>query len=166
MKGPAGFDIPNRHARIYGTGTNILLWTPLPTIAQAATTMILYPSRVQNRSILLRAIPNLTQNAILVALESILGTKFTTTAVDVALMNKNARIALERGETAKAMKTMPFSTQYYEGDSGNEWGDLAENALVGVEEMGVEEAVRLAIETYGLETPVVEGMYRMDPCEV
>jgi len=164
MKGPAGFDIPNRDARIYGTGNNPLCWTPLTTIAQALTTMLLHPTRALNRSILISPIRNLTQNILLTTLESILDTKFTTTNVDVALMNKNALIALEKGEVVKAMKGLTISNQFFEDeDGGVNFFDKAENELVGVQDVGVEEAVRMAIELYGLETPVTEGMYKVDP---
>lgn len=166
MKGPAGFDVAHRQARIYGTGNNPLSWAPLPTIAQAATNMLLNPSRILNRAIYINPIPNLTQNHILAALESVTGENFTTTHVDVALINRNSRIALERGEVAKAMRGLIISTQFYEDDSGNDLSALAENATVGVKEMSVEQAVKDAIEAYGENTPIVEGMYRVDPCEV
>lgn len=167
MRGPAGFDIPNRQARIYGTGDVLLRWTPLLNIAQAATNMLLNPTPIQNRSIFISPIPGLTQNKLLAALEATIGTKFTTTNIDVALINKNARIALERGEPGKAMKGFAVSNQFYEeeGEASNS-ADEVQNELVGVKEMGIDEAVQLAIETYGLETPVVEGMYRVEPCEV
>jgi hypothetical protein len=166
MKGPAGFDIPHRQARIYGTGNNPLFWTPLPSIALAATNMLLNPGPILNRPIFIAPIPNLTQNKILGALETVLGEKFTTTPVDVALVNRNARIALERGEIPKAMRGLTISTQFYEGDYGGGLGALAENETVGVGEISVEKAVREAIERYGEDTQVVEGMYKVDPCEV
>jgi hypothetical protein len=166
MKGPAGFDIPNRHARIYGTGNNPLFWTPLPTMAHAAINMLLNPDPILNRVIYISPIPNLTQNALLAALENVLDTKFTVTNVDVALMNKNSRIVLERGEIAKAMKGLTISNQFYEEDSGNDFLEPVENELVGVEEMSIETAVREAIQTYGENHPIVEPMYKVDPCEV
>jgi hypothetical protein len=167
MLGPGGFNIPNRSARIYGTGANPLPWTPVPTVAVALCNMLLHPDRVLDRSITVCPIPGLTQNALLATLESMLDTKFTITKVDVALMNKNARILLERGEAGKAMKGLNFSNQFYEGDCGH--ADVmhqAENALVGVKEMSIEEAVKMAIETYGLNKPVVDGMHIVDPPEI
>jgi hypothetical protein len=166
MKGPAGFDIPNRHARIYGTGNNTLCWTPLPTIAHAAVNMLLHPDTILNRAIYICPLPGLTQNRILAAVETVLNTKFTIDNIDVALINKNARIALERGEMSKAMRGLTISNQFYEEDSGNDFTELVENSLVGVEEMSVEDAVRDALQTYGENHKIVEGMYRVDPCEV
>ena len=166
MKGPAGFDIRNRRARIYGTGNNPLLWTPLPTMGLAAANMLRNPNPISNRPIHICPVPNLSQNILLNTLESILNTKFTVESVDVQKINKNALIALERGELAKAMKGLAMSNQFYEGDSGTDFGHLVENEIVGVQVMGVEDAVRRAIATYGEDSPIVEGMFNVEPCEV
>ncbi|KAF2681726.1 NAD(P)-binding protein [Lentithecium fluviatile CBS 122367] len=166
MKGPAGFDIHNRSARIYGTGNNPLFWTPLPTIAHAAVNMLLHPGPILNRAIYISSIPGLTQNTILDTLETVLNSKFTITNVDVAQINRNAKIALERGEIGKAMKGLTISNQFYEGDCENDFTGLIENDLVGVKQASIEEAVNDAIQRYGENTPVVDGMYKVDPCEV
>jgi len=168
MKGPAGIDFPNRQARIYGTGDNPLCWTPLPTIAKAAVNMLRNPSAVANRGIYICPFPKgtLTQNKILAAVESALSTKFAVTPVDIATINKNARVALGRGEVSKAAKGLAISNQFYEDDTGNRLEGLTENELVGVEEMTVEQAVQQAVERYGQDTPVVEAMYRVHPCEI
>lgn len=168
MKGPAGFDIKNREARIYGTGENLLFWTPLPTIGLATANMLLNPDKVLNHAVHICpfATGTLTQNILLKTLETVLDTKFTVTHVDVAKINKNAKIALERGEVATAMRGLAMSNQFYEEDSGNNLEGLTENELVGVKEMSVEEAVRDAIKQYGEDSAIVERMYRVDPCEV
>ncbi|KAF1957847.1 NAD(P)-binding protein [Byssothecium circinans] len=166
MKGPAGIDIPNRQARIYGTGDNLVYWTPLSTMAKTMTTMLLNPEPVLNRAIYICPLLHTTQNKILATVEKVLDTKFTVTNVDVAKINKHARIALERGETAKAMKGLTVSTQFYEGDSGNDLSGLVENELVGVEQLDLEDAVRQAMERWGMDTPVVQGLYMVDACEI
>lgn len=166
MKGPAGFDIPNKQVRIYGTGENPLFWTPLGTIASTAATMLLNPSMCLNRAIHIKPIPDLTQNTLLAAVEKVLSIKLSVTHVDVAKMNRNARIALERGEILKAMKGLTVSNQFYEEDSGNDVSALIENEKFGVEILSVEDAVRDAVEKWGTEGPVVESMFRVDPCEV
>ena len=166
MKGPAGVDVPNKRARIYGTGNNILCWTPLPTIALAAANMLRNPSAILNRPIYINTVPELTQNILLSTMESVLGIKFTVEHVDVEKINKNARIALERGEEMKAMKGLTISNQFFEGDSGNDFRALVENETVGVEEVSVEDAVKQAIEIYGTEGPIVEGMYSVEACEI
>lgn len=168
MKGPAGFDISKKLARIYGTGHNNLCWTPLPTIALAAANMLRNPSPITNRPIYICPFPQgkLTQNIILSTLETVLGAKFEVEKVDVATINRNARIALERGEVGKAMKGLTVSNQFYEEDSGNDFSELVENEVVGVEETTVEEEIRLAIARYGEDSRVVEGMFRVEACEV
>jgi hypothetical protein len=166
MKGPAGFDIANRHARIYGTGENPLFWTPLPTMALAAANMLRNPEQIRNRPIYICPFQQLTQNLILNTLQSVLGTKFTIENIDVEKINKNARIALERGEASKAMKGLIVGNQFYEGDSGNDLSHLVENELVGIEMMSIEDAVRNAIARYGEDSKVVEGMFRVEACEV
>ncbi|KAF1995990.1 NAD(P)-binding protein [Amniculicola lignicola CBS 123094] len=163
MKGPAGFSIPTKEARIYGTGANPLCWTPLPTMAFAAANMLRNPYSVANRPIYICPLPGLTQNSILAALEKVLETEFTVQVIDVKKINENARDALEKGEIAKAMRGLTISNQFYEGDSGNDFRSLVENETVGVVNVSLEEAVRQAVEKYGLETPVVESLFRVDP---
>jgi hypothetical protein len=165
-KGVAGFDIANRHARIYGTGNNPLCWTPLPTMGLAAANMLRNPDSVKNRPIYISPFHKLSQNIILGTLEKVLGTKFTIENVDIAKINTNARIALERGEVAKAMKGLAVSNQFYEEDSGNDFRELVENDTVGVDTMSVEDAVRDTIARYGEDCKVVEGMFRVEPCEI
>lgn len=168
MKGPAGFDISNRLARIYGTGENNLCWTPLPTIALAAANMLRNPAPVINRPIYICPFPRgqLTQNILLNNLETVLDTKFDVQHIDVAKINRNAKIALERGEGAKAMKGLNISNQFYEADSGNDFSDLVENEVVGVQATTVEEEVRAAIARYGEDSKVVEGMFKVEACEI
>jgi hypothetical protein len=169
-KGPGGFDLANRRARIYGigddAGNNPLFWTPLPTIALAAANMLRNPEPVRNRPIYICSIPHLTQNVILAALEGIFKTKFAVEYVDVKKINENARIALERGEEIKAMKGLAVSNQFYAGDCGNDFSHLVENETVGVEMTSVEDAIRDTIKRYGEDCKVVESMFIVEPCEV
>jgi hypothetical protein len=166
MRGPAGFDIANRVARIYGTGNNPLHWTPLPTIALAAGNMLRNPEPIINRSILICPFAQLTQNMILDTLEDVLGTKFTVENVDIEKINKHAVIALERGEVSKARKGMTVGHQFYEGNGVNESSNRIENKTVGVEMTTLEDAVRYAIEHYGEDCKAVEGMFRIEACEI
>jgi hypothetical protein len=166
MKGPAGFDIKNRRARIYGTGDNPLCWAPLPSISLSAASMLRNPDAVLNRPIYICPVMNCTQNILLSTLETVLNTKFTVEHVDIAKINKHARIALDRGEASKAMKGLALSNQFYEEDSGNDFRHLAENELVGVKTVSVEDAVRDAIKQYGKDCPIVEGMFNVEACEI
>jgi hypothetical protein len=168
MRGPAGFDVANRHACIYGTGNNPLLWTPLSTIALAAANMLRNPEPITNRPIYISPFSKgqLTQNRLLEALESVVGAKFTREVVNIKKINEHAKIALERGEAGKAMKGFAVSNQFYEEDSGNDFSHLVENESVGVESMQVEDAVKAAIAIYGEDCPVVESFFRVEPCEI
>lgn len=168
MKGPAGFDVANRKARIYGTGNNSLFWTPLPVIAQAAVSMLEAPTTVANRSIYVCPFVKgeLTQRVLLTTLEKVLDATFSVEEVDVAKINKNARTALERGEAGRAMKGLAVSNQFFEDDSGNDFSQLVTNDLVGVKMIGVEDAVRDAVAMWGQDSPVVEGMFRVEACEI
>lgn len=166
MKGPGGIDVKNRRVRTYGTGNNPIFWTPLPTMAVAAANMLRNPEYVANRPIYICPFEKLSQNLILSTLESVLDTKFEVEFVDVKKINENARLALAKGEATKAMKGLAVSNQFYDGDSGNDFSHLVENDTVGVTMMTVEEAVRDAIARYGVNTDVVEGMFKVEPCEV
>lgn len=165
-KGVAGIDIANRRARIYGTGNHLMYWTPLPTMALAAANMLRNPDPIANRPIYICPFHKLSQNMLLATVEDVLETKFTIEHVDVEKINKHSRIALERGEAAKAMKGFAVSNQFYEGDSGNDFHDLVENEVVGVEMMSVEDAVRDVIKRYGKDVKVVESMYNVEACEI
>lgn len=166
MKGPAGIDVPGRRARIYGTGNNPLYWTPLPTIGLAAANMLRNPDPILNRPIYINSVPNLTQNVLLAAVESAIGQKFSVEHVDLEKINRNARIALERGEIGKAMKGLTVSNQFFEGDSGNDLSGLVENESVGVECVTVEDAVRQAVGIWDMKGPIVEGMFMVEACEI
>ncbi|KAE8837922.1 hypothetical protein PTNB73_04070 [Pyrenophora teres f. teres] len=178
-KGPAGFSIPTKEARIYGTGNNPLYWTPLPTIALAAANMLRNPQPILNRPIyvypFINAEPKPTQNALLHALESVVDAKFTVEHIDVAKIDRNAMIILGRekegqvvagGQRGNALKGLNISNQFYEAVRANDFTQLVENETVGVQDMTVEEAVRDAVERYGRDCKVVEGMFRVDACVV
>ncbi|XPS68828.1 hypothetical protein M3J09_001109 [Ascochyta lentis] len=168
MKGPAGFDVANRQARIYGTGNNPLYWTPLRTIARAAGNMLRSPDAVADRPIYICPFGKgeLTQNKLLAALQIALDNSFTVETIDVERINKHSKIALERGEAGKAMKGFTISNQFYEADSGNDFSHLIENDLVGVEMTSVEVAVQDALTKWGKDCPVVEGMFKVEACEI
>ena len=178
-KGPAGFSISTQQARIYGTGSNALYWTPLPVIALAAANMLRNPRPILNRPIYICPFINsdtkLTQHALLQALESVLDAKFTVEYVDVEKINRNAAVILDRekegqatagGQRSIALKGLTICNQFYEGNNANDFSHLVENKTVGVQEMTVEDAVRDAIEWYGNDCKVVEGMFKVEACEV
>lgn len=129
--------------------------------------MLRNPDPIVNRPIYICPIAQpVTQNILLSTLENVLQAKFTIENVDIKKINEHARIALERGELAKAMKGLGLSNQFYEGDSGNDFSEMVENEVVGVEMESVESAVRDVIRRYGRDVKVVEGMFRVEACEI
>jgi hypothetical protein len=151
MGGPAGFDIPNRKARIYGSGNNLSCWTPLSTIAVAVVNMFRNPSTILNRSIFVSGVLDLTQNAILVALEAETGDKFSVEYVDVWQIKKEALGALEKGEYRQATRGLAINHNFNEEDSAANFWDKVENELVGVKPVTVQEAVKDAMASWGKE---------------
>ena len=144
MGGPSGFDIANRKARIYGSGNNLSCWTPIPTIAVAVVNMLRNPSATLNRSIFVSGVLDLTQNAILTALEAETGDKFSVEHVDVRQIKKEALEALEKGEYRQATRGLTINSNFNEDSAANFW-DKVENELVGVKPVTVQEAVRDAM---------------------
>lgn len=183
MRGPAGFSLPTTHARIYGTGNTPLYWTPLPTLARAAANMLRNPLPILNRAIHICPFverpgekSRITQRVLLQTLEKLLDQKFSVENVDVEVIWKRAMDVLEKyrlgqpgGEQmALAVKGLAVSNQFFEeeGEDGDAFNSLVENEVVGVEVMSVEEAVRQAVERYGRDCKVVEGMFRVEACEI
>ncbi|KXJ96403.1 hypothetical protein Micbo1qcDRAFT_210703 [Microdochium bolleyi] len=193
MKGPAGFDIKNRRARIYGTGDATLCWTPLPMMAVGVANMLRWhgdatgehdTSRFVNKGLLISGVEKFSQNKILAVLEDIFSSSETNSAssaptagpipggafavehVDIAKINANARTALERGEGAKAMKGLGISNQFYEPDAAGDFAHLCDNAAVGVHAVSLEQAVRDALALYGEDCEIVQGMFNVEPCEI
>ena len=147
MGGPSGFDIANRKARIYGSGNNLSCWTPLPTIAVAVVNMLRNPSAILNRGIFVSGVLDLTQNAILTALEAETGDKFSVEHVDVRQI-KEALEALEKGEYRQATMGLTINSNFNEEDSAANFWDKVENELVGVKPVTVQEAVRDAMSSW------------------
>jgi hypothetical protein len=185
MKGPAGLSISTSQARIYGTGDTPLYWTPLPVVARAAVSMLRNPLAVMNRAIHIcpfvtqRGAPStLTQRKLLHALEAELGQTFSVEHVDVERIFKCALSVLasyERGapggeRIAQAVKGLAVCNQFYdehEDDVGGlGFSQLVENEVVGVETIDLADAVRDAVQRYGRDCAVVEGMFNVEACEV
>lgn len=118
---------------------------------------------------------SITQRVLLQALEELLGKKFTVENIDVEEISKRALDVLDKynqgepgGEQiALAVKGLAVSNQFYEeeGEEGDEFSRLVENEIVGVQVMSAEEVVREAVERYGRDCKVVEGMFRVEACK-
>jgi hypothetical protein len=150
MKGPAGFDIPARKATIYGTGNNPACWTPLTAIAFAAVNMLRTPDAILNRAIFICGVKDVTQNAILEALELETGTKFEVANVDVKQLKAEAFKKMAEGNTRGAMRGLILNSNFNEEDSKANFWDKVENDLVGVQVVSVRAAVKAAMKAYGM----------------
>lgn len=148
MGGHAGFDIPNRKAKIYASGNNLSCWTLLPTIAVAVVNMLRNPSAIANRGIFVSGVLDLTQNAILAALEAETGDKFFVEHVDVEPIKKEALEALEKGDYRQATRGLAINSNFNEKDSAANFWDKVENDLVGVKPVSVQEAVKAAMSSW------------------
>jgi len=149
MKGPAGFDLQNRKAIIYGSGNKKLEWTPLSTICTAMVNMLKSPEVVINRPIFILGVNDLTQNTLLAALETETGRPFKREYVDVVRLKEESMTLLGQGKLKQAMRGLTIDAQF--GGEGERVGfsGKVENELVGVQAVGVGEAVKGAFEAYG-----------------
>lgn len=146
-RGPAGFDIGRRRAKIYDTGNMLACWTPLPVVAAAVVNMLRSPrANILNRGVFICGVKNVTQNAILAALESQLGgAKFAVERVALEPIKEAAMKALERGEWKDATRGLALWFNFKEGVSKADFWGRVENELVGVQAVSVEEAVRAVL---------------------
>lgn len=152
-KGPAGFDLVQRKATIYDTGNNLACWTPLPVVASAVVNMLRSPNpKIINRGVFICGVKDVTQNAILAALESEIGKgegegegKFTVEHVPLEPIKEAAMKALERGEWRNATRGLALWFNFKQGVSRADFWNKVENELVGVQAVGLDEAVRAVL---------------------
>lgn len=145
MRGFEGFDIPARKAKIYGSGNNLSCWTPLPTIASAVVNMLRNPDVILNRGIFISGVRDLTQNAILAALEAETGDKFEVEHIDLEQIKEKALAALAKGEYKQATTGLTINSNFNEEDSAANFWDKVENELVGIRAVTAQEAVKAAM---------------------
>ncbi|MCJ1422892.1 hypothetical protein MMC29_000772 [Sticta canariensis] len=146
LKGFAGFDISARTAKIYGSGDNLACWTPIPVVASAVVNMLRNPDAILNRAIFISGVRDLTQNAILAALESETGNEFEIEHIDLKPIKEDALAALANGDYIQATKGLTLNSNFNEQESKADFWGIVENELVGVRAVTVQEAVRTAIE--------------------
>lgn len=110
--------------------------------------MLRHPQGILNRAVHVRGVKNLTQNALLEALEDQTGRTFSVERKDTGVIKDEVFGLLRDGEARKAMKGLTIWAQFGDGDEagGREGG--VDNEKVGVVEVSVVEAVRevLALE--------------------
>lgn len=102
--------------------------------------MLCHPQGILNRAVHVRGVRDLTQNALLEALESQTGRKFSVERADTGALEAEVFGLLKKGETKKAMKGLTIWAQFGDGVDGGKEG--VDNEAVGVVEVTVAEAVR------------------------
>jgi hypothetical protein len=149
----------------------------------AAANMLRNPIPILNRPILLDPISpssTVTQNMLLRTLEKLLNTTFTVSHVDLDKIHRNALVVLEdwkegckqdegKAQMGNAVKGLAVCNQFYEGDDDSRAKDLVYNVqheVVGVETLQLEDAVKDALQRYGKDCQVVQGMFTVEACEV
>ncbi|KAL9035164.1 MAG: hypothetical protein Q9214_006714, partial [Letrouitia sp. 1 TL-2023] len=137
---PAGFSLENHTATIYDDGTKPLHWTPLPAAAAAVVRMLRHPQGILNRAVHVCGVKDLTQNAMLEALEKQTGRKFSVERADTGALEDEVFGLLRNGEAKKAMKGLTLWAQFGKGNGGDKGG--VDNEAVGVVEVTVAEAVK------------------------
>ncbi|KAL8707179.1 MAG: hypothetical protein Q9220_007746 [cf. Caloplaca sp. 1 TL-2023] len=146
--GPAGFDIANRKALIYGTGNNLACWTSLPATAKAVHNMLLPHTlpKIVNRAIYICGVVDVTQNNILEALQAETGSRFEVQYMDIKKIKQEAMDALSKCEWKAATRGLTLAAQFDEEDSAANFWDMVDNAAVGLNPLTVREAVHATIE--------------------
>lgn len=169
-KGPAGFDLHQRKATIYDTGNNLACWTPLPVVATAVVNMLRSPNnpKILNRAVFICGVKDVSQNAILAALESEIGKKeegkkegreegkkeeghkfFSVEHVRLEPIKEAAMKALEKGDWKNATKGLALWFNFKQGVSRSDFWSKVENELVGVRAVELDEAVRAVLAELG-----------------
>ncbi|KAI9808508.1 MAG: hypothetical protein M1827_007213 [Pycnora praestabilis] len=156
-KGHAGFNIPARRAKIYGTGNNLSCWTPLPTVAAAVVQMLHDPKPILNRGVFISGVKGVTQNAILEALEFEMDDQFEVEYVDLRPIKEDALEALAKGMFKAATMGLAISFNFNEEDSKANFWDKVENELLDVQPVSVREAVRAAMIEAGMGKELKDG---------
>ena len=107
--------------------------------------MLCNPDAILNRAIFISGVRNLTQNAILAALEAETGNKFEIEHIDLKPIKENALAALANGDYIQATKGLTLNSNFNEQESKADFWGIVENELVGVRAVTVQEAVRTAM---------------------
>lgn len=107
--------------------------------------MLRNPDAILNRAIFISGVRDLTQNAILAALEAETGNEFEIEHIDLKPIKENALAALANGDYAQATKGLTLNSNFNEQESKADFWGIVENELVGVQAVMVQEAVRTAM---------------------
>lgn len=91
------FDIPSRHATIYGSGNNRTNFTVLSSVGQAVVGVLLHPEETKNRYVHINSF-FASQNEVLAALETATKSKWTVTYADIKETFDKGKSLLLKGD--------------------------------------------------------------------
>ena len=115
-------------------------------LATTVVRMLQHPEKISNHAVRICGVRNLTQQTLKGALEIEMGLnegfEILEERVDAEALKREALEFFKRGEKGKGMKGLPLWAQFGEGGGEEVW----DNGLVGVEMLGVREAVREVLE--------------------
>lgn len=112
--------------KIYGSGNNLACWTPIPVIASAVMNMLRNPDTILKGPIFISGVRDLTQNAILDALEAEIGSKVEIEHIDLKPIKEIALAALANGEYRHATKGLTLNSNFNEEESKANFWDSRE----------------------------------------
>lgn len=138
-----GFDVSNRCATIYDSGMETFTGTTMRGIGQAVAGILLHPEETANRFVCVRSLQT-TQMELLGAFERATGGhKWTMERVQSKDVLERGREKLRKGEKGAVLDLVV--AQLFEDGAGRSvvvTKDEADNELLGVEEVDVDEMVR------------------------
>lgn len=118
--------------------------------------MLRNPDTILNRPVFISGVRDLTQNAILAALEAEIGSKFEIDHIDLKQIKRDALAALANGEYRQATRGLTLNSNFNEEESKANFWDIVENDVVGVQAVTVQDAVRTAMAAEGSKWPITE----------
>jgi hypothetical protein len=123
----------------------------------ALRSILLNPSSFFNRGIFVCGVKDVTQNALLASLESVLSeasfeaVKFDVTHVDVKKIKEDALKKLAEGDARGAVRGLTINSNFNEEDSRANFWDRAvkDNELLGIKVLSVTEGVKETLKSAG-----------------
>ncbi|KAK2773039.1 hypothetical protein FQN52_004724 [Onygenales sp. PD_12] len=137
-----GFHLPTHTARIYDSGTEPFTGVLIASIGQAVVGTLLNPTPTANKFLRIRSLET-NQNEILAAFERVTAKKWTVERISTKELYRAGQEKLAKGDMGWVLDVVV--TQIFEEGKGRSVvvsREEADNGLVGVEEVEVEDVVR------------------------
>ncbi|PGH32729.1 hypothetical protein GX50_04441 [[Emmonsia] crescens] len=137
-----GFDLRNKAARIYDSGSEPITGVLIDSIGQAVVGTFLNPTETANKFLRIRSL-QATQNQILAAFEQITESKWTVERISTEELYRVGKEKMEKGEGGWILDIL--CTQIFadgEDRSLVATREDSDNGLVGVREVELEDVIR------------------------